>query len=461
MGQPKRCRATLATALQMSGPSEYKCPRNVCYGGNLLNKLVLVMTISRLLRFPAILLGLLAVGDVARAANDWPQWRGPNRDGRSTETGLLAEWPASGPKLLWKATGLGGGYSSIVTSGDSVFTMGDKGGECFIVALKRADGKPLWSAKVGEGGAPGWGGYAGPRCTPATDGKMVFAVGQYGEFVCVDAATGDPKWRKDYTKDFGGRRPEWGFAESPLLDGDKVIVTPGGKQGAIVALNKQTGATVWQSKEFTDSAQYSSLIIEEIGSVRQYIQLTDASVAGVAANDGRLLWRAPRRGSTAVIPTPVYHDEIVFVTSSYGVGCNAFKITSTQGKFSAEQLYANKVMANHHGGVVLVGDHVYGHSEGKGWVCLDLKTGAAAWEEKGKLGKGSLVYADGHFILRAEDGKGTVALIDASPEGYREKGRFNQPNRSEQESWAHPVVSDGKLWLRDQDILLCYDLRAK
>ena len=419
------------------------------------------MTISHLIRVSTMSLGLMSLDGLVQAANDWPQWRGPNRDGLSAEKGLLAQWPSGGPKLLWKATGLGGGYSSIVTSGDSVFSMGDKGKESFIVALKRADGKPLWSAKVGEAGAPGWGGYAGPRCTPATDGRLVFAVNQWGEFLCVDAATGAEKWRKDYAKDFGGKRPEWGFAESPLLDGDKVIVTPGGRQGAIVALDKKTGATVWRSKEFTDSAQYSSLIIAEIGGVRQYIQLTDASVAGVAADDGRLFWRAPRKGSTAVIPTPVYHDGIVFVTSSYGVGCNAFKITASEGKFTAAQLYANKTMANHHGGVVLVGGYVYGHSEGKGWVCLDLKSGNAAWEEKGKASKGSVVYADGHLILRAEEGKGTVWLIDATAEGFREKGRFNPPNRSEQASWAHPVVSDGKLWLRDQDILLCYDLKAK
>jgi outer membrane protein assembly factor BamB len=277
----------------------------------------------------------------------------------------------------------------------------------------------------------------------------------------VEAATGTEKWRKDYAKDFGGKRPEWGFSESPLLDGDKVIVTPGGRQGAIVALDKKTGATVWQSKEFTDSAHYSSLIIAEIGGVRQYIQLTDATVAGVAADDGRLLWRGPRKGSTAVIPTPVYHEGIVFVTSGYGVGCNAFKVIATEGKFTAEQLYANKTMANHHGGVLEVGGYIYGHSEGKGWVCLDLKTGESAWEEKRNAGKGSVVYADGHLILRAEGGKGTVSLIEATAAGFQEKGRFDPPNRSEQASWAHPVVSDGKLWLRDQDILLCYDLKGK
>ncbi len=395
------------------------------------------------------------------SANDWPQWRGPQRDGISAETGLLKEWPAGGPKLLFKATEIGGGFSSVATSGDRLFTMGDKGEDCFLMALSRADGKIFWSTKVGKAGAPGWGGFAGPRCTPATDGELVYTVGQWGEFVCADAKSGEVKWSKNFENDFGAKRPEWGFSESPLLDGNNVVVTPGGKSGAIVALNKKTGEVVWQSKEFTDNAHYSSLIIAEIGGVRQYLQLTDASVAGVATKDGKLLWRAPRPGKTAVIPTPVYHDGIVFVTSGYGVGCNAFKVTAADGKFTAEQIYASKAMANHHGGVLRIGGNVYGHSEGKGWTCQDLKSGEAKWQEKGKVGKGSVVAIGNQLILRAEDGKGTVALIEATPEGYSEKGRFDPPNRSEKHSWAHPVVSDGKLWLRDQDVLLCYDLKGK
>ena len=290
------------------------------------------------------------------------------------------------------------------------------------------------------------------------DGDLVFAVGQYGEVVCVDAATGKEVWRKDYTKDFGGQLPEWGYTGMPLVDGDQVILVPGGKQGALVALNKNTGKLIWQSKELTDSIHYSSPIIAEIGGVRQYVQLTDASVAGIAAADGRLLWRAPRQGSTAVIPTPIHHDGCVYVTSGYGAGCNLFKISSADGKFSAEQVYANKVMTNHHGGVVRVGDHLYGFSDNKGWTCQDFKTGKAVWQEKSKLGKGSLVYADGMLYLRAEAGKGTVAIIEATPEGYREQGRFDPPDRSDKNSWPHPVVVGGRLYLRDQDVLLCYDV---
>ena len=405
---------------------------------------------------------LLAITNIVCAgSDDWPQWRGPNHDGISAETGLLKDWPEGGPKLAWKVKGLGDGYSSVSISGGHIYTAGDKGAESFVEALNLADGKAVWSAKLGSSGSVGDPQFEGPRATPSTDGELVFAVGQRGEMVCLKADNGQEVWCKDYTKDFQGTLPMWGYAESPLIDGDKVVITPGGSRGAMVALNKKTGALLWQSKGFTDEAHYSSAIIAELSGVRQYIQLTPASVVGIAAADGKLLWKAPRKGSTAVIPTPIYDDGFVYVTSGYGAGCNLFKINSDSGKFTAEQVYANRVMVNHHGGVVKVGDYVYGYSDGKGWTCQDFKSGEAKWEDKTKLGKGSLVYADGRFYLRQEDKNGTVALIEASPEGYREHGRFDQPDRSSKKSWPHPVVAGGKLFLRDQDVLLCYDVKAK
>jgi outer membrane protein assembly factor BamB len=399
---------------------------------------------------------------ISAAPADWPQWRGPNHDDISTETGLLKDWPAGGPALVWESKGLGDGYSSISIFGNRIYTAGDKGAESFVEALNLADGKPVWSAKLGKAGAVGQPPFQGPRATPTTDGEFVFAVSQWGEMVCFRVDTGKEVWRRDYTKDFGGACPFWGYAESPLIDGEKVVVTPGGSQGALVALNKKDGSVIWQSKDFTDAAHYSSMIVVELGGVRQYIQLTPASVAGIAAADGKLLWKAPRKGQTAVIPTPIYDDGFVYVTSGYGVGCNLFKVTPDSGKFSAEQVYANKVMVNHHGGVIKMGDYVYGYSEAKGWTCQDFKTGEAKWQEKEKLGKGSLGYADGHFYLRQEDiRKGTVALIEASPEGYHEHGRFDPPDHSGKNSWPHPLVVGGKLYLRDQDVLLCYDVKAK
>jgi outer membrane protein assembly factor BamB len=397
----------------------------------------------------------------ASALADWPQWRGPNRDGHSADSGLLKEWPKGGPKLAWKATGVGIGYTGVSVVGKCLFVMGDIGDANYLIALGTADGRMLWKTKVGKAGAPGWGGFAGPRCTPTVDDNRVFAVGQYGEVLCADAASGEEIWRKDYGKDFGGPLPEWGFCGMPLIDGDKVILVPGGKQGDLVALDKKSGELIWRSKGFTDSIHYSSPILVEIGGVRQVVQLTDASVAGVRASDGELLWRVTRKGSTAVVPTPIYHDGQVYVTSGYGVGCNLFKVTAEDGKFSAVETYANKNMLNHHGGVVLVGKYLYGFSDGKGWTCQDFQSGKVVWKQQGKIGKGSLVYADGLLYLRAEGDKGTVAIIEASPEGYKELSRFDPPDRSEKNSWPHPVVTGGRLYLRDQDVLQCYELGVR
>ena len=397
---------------------------------------------------------------LSAAQMDWPQWRGPNRDGLSAETGLLKEWPKEGPPLLWKATGLGAGYSGVSLAGQSILTMGEQADANHVLALNRADGKILWSTRLGKAGAPGWGGFAGPRATPTVEGSLVFALGQYGEVICVKAEDGKEVWRKHLTTDFGGPMVEWGFSESPLVDGDQVLFTPGGPKGTLVALNKNTGDLIWQTKEWTDNAHYSSIIIAEIDGVRQYVQLTDKSVAGVAPNDGKVLWKTARKGATAVIPTPIYADGHVYVTSGYDIGCNLFKVAKGSD-FTATQVYANKVMVNQHGGVVKLGEHLYGHSDTKGWTCQDFKSGEAQWQEKNKLRKGSLVYADGHLYCREEAEKGVVALLEATPSGFIEKGRFTPPDRSGKKSWPHPVIAGGRLYLRDQDVLLCYGLKTK
>ena len=408
-----------------------------------------------------LLLPIAALVVVTLNAGDWPQWRGPSRDGKSTETGLLKQWPAGGPPLAWKTTGLGAGYATVSVAKGVIYTAGDKAGDGFVLALSEKDGKSLWSAKLGKAGAPGWGGFAGVRGTPTVDGDLVFAIGQYGEIAAFETATGKEVWRKDFTKDFGGKIPEWGFSESALVDGDKLVFTPGGEKGAIVAVNKQTGATLWQTAEFKDPAQYSSLMPATIGGVAQYLQLTMASVVGVAP-DGKVLWQAPRKGATAVIPTPVYVDNLVYVTSGYNIGCNLFKVTKAGDKLSAEEVYKNKVVANHHGGVILLGDHIYGHDDRRGWTCQNLKTGEAVWQTEDGLGKGACVFADGHLVLREEKKKGSrLALIEATTAGYKEKGQFEQPDQSGKEAWAHPVIANGKLYIRDQDVLLCYDVKAK
>ncbi|HUD49510.1 MAG TPA: PQQ-binding-like beta-propeller repeat protein [Candidatus Baltobacteraceae bacterium] len=387
-------------------------------------------------------------------AADWPQWRGPNRDDVSSEQGLLKQWPPGGPPLVWKARGAGAGYSGVAVSGTKVFTLGEKGDSSFAVAFDVAGGSPVWTAKIGKAG----GDPAGPRSTPTVDGDRVYVLNQFGDLVCLEVATGKKVWRRSFEKEFGGRCGGWMYSESPLVDGDRLIGTPGSAQGSIAAFNKKTGELLWQTKELTDAAEYSSPIAAQIGGVRQYIQLTGENVVGVQAESGQVLWRARRQGETATVPTPIFYDDDVYVSSGYGVGCNLFHIGKAGNSYQANQVYANKVMVNHHGGVVRVGDYLYGYSDGKGWVCQEFRTGRLVWRDEG-VGKGSLTCADGHLYLRSEGGHGAIALVEATPQGYTEASRFDQPDRSQESSWPHPVIAGGRLYLRDQDVLLCYNVR--
>jgi len=418
-------------------------------------------SLNRSCRWLALsIVGCCCLAATNARAEDWPQWRGPNRDGKSADTGLLKQWPAGGPKLAWKATGLGKGYANMSVAAGRLFTMGDKDGAGYVMALSAADGKILWATKVGAPGspdAPGWS-YPGPRCTPTISGDLAFALDAWGEMICVSVANGKEQWRKNFGKDFGGKPPTWGYSESPLVDGDQVVVTPGGSKGAMVALDKKTGRLLWQSKDFTDEAHYSSIVIAEIDGTRQYVQLTAASVVGISPKDGSVLWQAPRKGNVAVIPTPIVAGNLIYVTSGYNAGCNLFKVTPNAGKFSVEQVYANKLMGNHHGGVVKVGEYLYGYSDSKGLACQDFQTGEIVWAEKEKIKKGCVSYADGALYCREED-TGTMVLLDASPAGYQEKGRFLQPDRAQEKAWPHPTIANGKLYLRDQDVLLCYDVK--
>jgi len=387
-------------------------------------------------------------------ASDWPQWRGPNRDDVSSEQGLLKQWPAGGPPLVWKATGAGAGFGGVAVAGGKVFTLGDKGDASFALALDEASGSAVWSTKIGKAG----GDPSGPRSTPTVDGDHLYVLSQFGDLVCLEAATGKEVWRRSFEKEFGGRCGGWMFSESPLVDGDRLVCTPGSAQGSIVALNKRTGELLWQTKQFTDAAEYSSPIAVQIGGVRQYIQLTGENVVGVQADSGQVLWRARRQGETAIVPTPIFYQDDVYVSSGYGVGCNLFHIGKAGNAYQAEQVYANKVMVNHHGGVVRVGDYLYGYSDGKGWVCQEFKTGRLVWHDNG-VGKGSLTCADGHLYMRSEGGHGAIALVEATPRAYTETSRFDQPDRSQESSWSHPVIAGGRLYLRDQDVLLSYNVR--
>ena len=387
-------------------------------------------------------------------AGDWPQWRGSDRDGISKEKGLLEKWPEGGPALSWKATGLGVGFSSVAVSKGVIYTLGDLADGSCVIALSEKDGSVIWKSRIGDAG--GHKGYPGTRSTPTVDGGQVFALNQHSDIACVDAVSGKLLWKKNLVTDFGGKMMSgWKYSESPLVDEDRVICTPGGKNGTLVALSRKTGVKLWQTSEWTDSAGYSSVVIATIHGVRQYIQLTGASVAGVDPETGKVLWKAERPGKTAVITTPVIDGDVVFVTSGYGVGCNGFRITKEGTDWSTQEIYANTNLANHHGGVVLIDGHVYG-STGGTFRCVAIKSGEELFKER-SVGKGSTLYAGGRFILRSE--KGPVALIEATPEGMKEISQFEQPDRSGSRAWPHPVVANGKLYLRDQDILLSYDVK--
>lgn len=384
-------------------------------------------------------------------SDDWPQWRGTKHDGKSNETGLLKQWPEAGPDLAWKAKGVGIGYSSISIANGMIYTLGDLDDGSYTIALNELNGDVVWKTKIGEAG--GHKGYPGPRSTPTVNNGQVFVLNQYSDLVCLDAKTGKKVWAVNLAKDFNAKMMSgWKYSESPLVDGDQVICTPGGKEGTLIALHRKDGKLKWRTKDWTDPAGYSSVIVETIHGKRQYVQLTGKSVVGIDPSNGKILWKADRAGKTAVVTTPVVKDDIVFVTSAYGIGCNAFRIGKDG---STKQLYANTDIANHHGGVILHKGHIYG-SSGRSFSSLNIETGKLNFKGK-SVGKGATVFADGYLYLRSETGP--VAIIEATPKGFNEVSRFSQPERSKKKAWAHPVVANGKLYLRDQDILLCYNIK--
>ena len=410
--------------------------------------------------FKALYLGfvtswtLVGVG----AAEDWPQWRGPDRTDVSTETGLLGAWPAEGPELVWTFKNAGIGFSGPAVVNGTLYIMGAREGVEQLLAIDAAEGRELWSLDVGEVFEIDRGN--GPRSTPTVAGGRVYALGAKGNLVCADASDGRLIWKVSMS-DLGGTPPRWGYCESVLVDGERVICTPGGPKGAVAALDAATGEVVWQAREFTDPAQYASPIVFDWAGVRQYVQLTMESLVGVQASDGKLLWRSDWPGRTAIIPTPIYRDGHVYITSGYGIGCKLVRLGNDQG---VSDVYVNKVMKNHHGGVILVGDHLYGYSDNRGWTCQDFKTGAAVWSEREKLGKGAIAYADGRLYCLSQD-EGIVALVEASPKGWREHGRFELPYDSRLRKpkwlvWTHPVITGGRLYLRNQELLFSYDVKA-
>jgi outer membrane protein assembly factor BamB len=383
-------------------------------------------------------------------AADWPQWRGPNRDGISAETGLLDSWPAGGPRLVWKIQGLGEGYSSFAVVGDRLYTQGQQGNQEFVVAFDTTTGKELWKTAGGRCFNESRG--HGPRGTPTTDATRLYALAADGTLLCLDTATGKRIWGMNIVEKFGGHVPTWGISESPLVDGDRVIVTPGGPDASVVALDKDTAKVLWQSQN--DPAGYSSPMTIDGATTRIVVVFTARGVIGLDLKTGELQWRYDKVANrTANIATPIVHDDYVFLSSDYGTGCALLKLTPGARGVSASEVYFNREMRNHYSTSVLVGDYVYGFSSGI-LAAMKFLTGEVAWRDR-SVGKGSVTYAEGRLYVLSEDG--VMGLIDATPHEYRERSRF-EIHRGSYPTWTPPVIANGKLYVREQDNLYCYNI---
>jgi outer membrane protein assembly factor BamB len=380
-------------------------------------------------------------------AADWPQWRGPNRDGISSETGLLSSWPSGGPKIVWKTSGLGVGYSSFSIVGGRMYTQGQRGKQEFVLALDVKTGHKLWETVTSRDFENDRG--SGPRGTPTFDNGKLYAMTGEGTVLCLDAATGKIVWQIDSVKKFGGSVPHWGYSESPLIDGDRVIVMPGGRGASLVSLDKKTGEVQWKTGD--DHAGYSSAILADVGGSKQVIVLSSQSAFGVQESTGELLWRYGKvANNVANIATPIYHDGAVFLSSAYDTGCALLKLNPK----GMQEVYFNRDMMNHYSSSVLVDGILYGYSN-QFLVAMDFKTGKQLWKNR-SVGKGSVTYADKHLYALGEDGM--VGLIDATPDAYKEVSRFEYQKGS-LPSWSPLVISDGRMYLRDQDNLTSYDIK--
>jgi outer membrane protein assembly factor BamB len=414
---------------------------------------------------PVVLLVMgLFFSVISLRANDWPQWRGPDRNGVSKETGLLKEWPANGPKLVWQQSEIGSGYSTPAIVGDRIYLLSNKGTEDeFVQALDVKDGKQIWSTHIGKVGNPEQDpNFPAARSTPTVEGEFLYALGSDGDLACLETGSGKVRWQKNLRTDFGGKPGKWAYAESPLVDGDSVICTPGGSSATVVALDKKSGDVIWKcALPSGDEASYASAVVVESGGVRQYVQLVQKGLVGIEAKTGTLLWRYERVTSRygANIPSPVADDNYVYAGSA-GTGGGVVKLKAEDGKVEANEVYFSPKLPTAIGGAVKAGDYLYG-TTAETMLCIGFATGDMKWQERA-IGAASVLYADERLYLHGENGE--VALVEPTPAGYHEKGRFTPPNppaRKDQleKAWAYPVIANGWLYIRDKNSLWCYDVR--
>jgi outer membrane protein assembly factor BamB len=424
-----------------------------------------------------LLAGVLAVFSAARG-EDWPQWRGPRRDGVSKETGLLKTWPERGPVLAWTYKDAGTGFAPPAVAGGVVYTTGARADVELVIALD-SSGKELWTATIGpvyDFKSNSW--SRGPNVTPTVDGGLLYAPGSQGDVVCFETRTGKELWRKNLRTDLAGEvsnacggpdtdKIGWGYSCSPFVDGDKLVCTPGGPGGLFAALDKKTGAVLWRSKDVKDAATYSSPLPADIGGVRQYVALVQGGLVAVSALDGSLLWeyRPDNEYPDVVCPTPIVVGDYVYASVGYAAGCVLLKVEKNGSKLKATPVYANRSLASRQGGAVLVDGFVYGSHEDKAWRCQELTSGDVKWESgRQAIGIGPIVYADGRLYVVSEI-TGEVGVIEASPKAFKQLAKFAPPEHSKLRKlrgkfWTSPVIADGKLYLRDQELLFCYDLKG-
>ena len=394
---------------------------------------------------------LVLVTASAGYCEDWPGFRGAGRDGRSTATGLLKSWPKDGPKLLWSAKGLGKGYSSAAVAGEKVYTVGMSDGEGYLFAYDLA-GKRLWKKQYG----PEYTGrYAGARCTPTIDDGRVYVTSGQGVAACLNAATGEKIWSMNMLKKFGGKNLRWGLAESVLIVGDKAILTPGGPNASVVAVNKKTGETIWKTKGLSDSSGYCSPMLVTLKDRKLIVTMTKAAVVGIDAADGKVLWRHPWRNQHGNHPdTPLYEDGIIYAACGYGKGSVTLKL-SADGK-TVKKLWDQKQLDPTHGGVVLVDGTLYGSGHKRKWFSVNAASGEVTHTAEG-VGKGSVIYADGMLYCYGERGK--LGLVKPGPQSHEVVSSFTI-TAGGGEHWAHPTIADKRLYIRHGDVMMVYDIAA-
>ena len=416
-----------------------------------------------------ILIMIPAMTGVNLNAQDWLQWRGPDREGIVKTTGINLDWSEKKPALLWTFKQAGAAYSAPTIVGTTLYSQGAADGNDFAFALDTKTGNMKWKQILGKEYIQDRGN--GPRGSVTIDDNKLYLIRGAGQLHCLSADDGKMLWQKDLVEDFNGKiMSGWGYSESPLIDGDLVICTPGGSEGTMMAFDKNTGETVWRSKDWTDACGYSSPIVVEVDGIRQYIQQASKGVAGVSAKDGKLLWKTDYtitgRAPAAVIPTPIFKDNMVYVTNGYGCGCMGIRLSKAGDGIKADTIYTNRDISNQHGGVVLMNGYIYGHSDrpSDSWTCQNMKTGEIVWTNKiREVGKGAALGVNDRLIL-LDERTGLMTVIAASPEGWKEFGRMEIPERSSIESmdnmiWTHLVIADNKLYLRDHDLLFCFDIK--